>query len=67
MQSQELACLADQLLEVSRIGAGKPRLEYATVDVGQLVANVVTTTRTRIPHRNVPLDRGRSSRVTGES
>ncbi|HEY3118839.1 MAG TPA: MASE1 domain-containing protein [Chloroflexota bacterium] len=50
-QSQRLAGLIDQLLDISRIQAGRLDLTRATMDLTEMVSEIVDTTRLRVNDR----------------
>src|SRR5215475_5198338 len=69
-QIQQMVRLVDDLLEVSRIGQGKISLQKAPVDLAEVVATAVETSRPLIEshrHKLTVLLRGRPLRVEADS
>jgi signal transduction histidine kinase len=55
-QSDKLARLVSQLLDISRIEAGKLAIERSVTDVTRLVAAVVATAQARTAHHTIEVD-----------
>jgi PAS domain S-box-containing protein len=66
LQIQRLTHLLDDLIDISRIRAGKINIQTLTCDLGALVCEVVEETRLTHPDRSITLEKGPSTSVLAQ-